>query len=229
MQERDHEEEIELDDEENPVSIEEKPAKPKSNLAVTGLYFFDSGASDIARGLATTMLHAERMKTLFGNAITSPADVRELIDIPLVGENEAENTDDDRHERTDPDGLARDARGALAIPGANPSRDHRRDAYAQATRDCVQNCDEYFSDADCGDSVGAESRDKRDIHDRENRLHCHLEHHRNRKQSERATDRASRVVVIVVAERFAHECGRGSPPGRLLSYSRHVCSCFLAE
>ncbi len=48
--------------------------------------------SDIARGLATTMLHAERMKTLFGNAMTSPADVRELIDIPLVGENEAENS-----------------------------------------------------------------------------------------------------------------------------------------
>ena len=42
---------IELDDEENPVSIEEKPAKPKSNLAVTGLYFFDSGATDIARVL----------------------------------------------------------------------------------------------------------------------------------------------------------------------------------
>ena len=32
------------------------------------------------------------MKTLFGSAITSPADVWELIDIPLVGENEAENS-----------------------------------------------------------------------------------------------------------------------------------------
>lgn len=42
---------IELDDEGNPVSIEEKPVKPRSNLAVTGLYFFDSGAADIARGL----------------------------------------------------------------------------------------------------------------------------------------------------------------------------------
>lgn len=42
---------VELDDEENPVSIEEKPAKPRSNLVVTGLYFYDAGAADIARGL----------------------------------------------------------------------------------------------------------------------------------------------------------------------------------
>lgn len=48
--------------------------------------------SDIARGLATTMMHAERLKTLFGSAIASPADVREIIDIPLVGESESENS-----------------------------------------------------------------------------------------------------------------------------------------
>ena len=42
---------VELDDAGNATSIEEKPAKPKSNLAVTGIYFFDPGAADIARGL----------------------------------------------------------------------------------------------------------------------------------------------------------------------------------
>ena len=33
------------------VSIEEKPQKPRSNVAVTGLYFYDADVCDIARGL----------------------------------------------------------------------------------------------------------------------------------------------------------------------------------
>lgn len=44
--------------------------------------------ADIARGLSTSLFDAERMKTLFGNAISSPSDDRELIDVPLVGEDE---------------------------------------------------------------------------------------------------------------------------------------------
>ncbi len=34
-----------------PVAIEEKPASPRSSLAVSGLYFYDSSVGDIARGL----------------------------------------------------------------------------------------------------------------------------------------------------------------------------------
>ncbi|MEE8333211.1 MAG: cell division protein FtsA [Alphaproteobacteria bacterium] len=45
--------------------------------------------SDIARGLSTSLAHAERMKTLFGSAIPSPTDERELIDVPLIGEESA--------------------------------------------------------------------------------------------------------------------------------------------
>ena len=44
---------------------------------------------DVARGLTTPLTHAERMKTLHGNAVASPADDREMIDVPQVGEVEA--------------------------------------------------------------------------------------------------------------------------------------------
>ena len=42
--------------------------------------------NDIARGLSTTTTHAERMKTLYGSAIPSPADEREMVTVPQVGE-----------------------------------------------------------------------------------------------------------------------------------------------
>ncbi len=47
--------------------------------------------SDIARGLSTTLTHAERIKTLFGHAIPSPSDEREMIDVPQVGESDEDN------------------------------------------------------------------------------------------------------------------------------------------
>jgi glucose-1-phosphate thymidylyltransferase len=42
---------VEFDGDRNAVSIEEKPARPKSNYAVVGLYFYDNDVIDIARGV----------------------------------------------------------------------------------------------------------------------------------------------------------------------------------
>jgi glucose-1-phosphate thymidylyltransferase len=42
---------VEFDEAKNVISIEEKPARPKSNYAVPGLYFFDRDVVGIASGL----------------------------------------------------------------------------------------------------------------------------------------------------------------------------------
>ncbi len=45
----------EFDDDGTVVSLEEKPAKPRSNYAVTGLYFYDGHASDYAATLTPSV------------------------------------------------------------------------------------------------------------------------------------------------------------------------------
>lgn len=47
--------------------------------------------NDIARGLSTPLAHAERMKTLYGSALASPSDEREMIDVPQVGETDSDS------------------------------------------------------------------------------------------------------------------------------------------
>jgi len=42
---------VDFDDDDNAISIEEKPSNPKSHYAVTGLYFYDNDVVDIAKSL----------------------------------------------------------------------------------------------------------------------------------------------------------------------------------
>jgi cell division protein FtsA len=44
--------------------------------------------NDIARVLSTSLVHAERIKTLYGNALSSPSDDHETLDVPIIGEEE---------------------------------------------------------------------------------------------------------------------------------------------
>lgn len=46
---------------------------------------------DIAHGLSTPVNFAERLKTLYGSAIATPSDDRELIDVPQIGEADADS------------------------------------------------------------------------------------------------------------------------------------------
>lgn len=45
--------------------------------------------NDIARGLSTPLAHAERLKALFGSAIASTLDEREMIAVPQIGEEDS--------------------------------------------------------------------------------------------------------------------------------------------
>ena len=46
--------------------------------------------NDIARGLSTSLVHAERLKTLYGHAMANASDDHAMIDVPQVGEEDDE-------------------------------------------------------------------------------------------------------------------------------------------
>jgi cell division protein FtsA len=44
--------------------------------------------TDIARGLSTSIAHAERLKTFYGSALVSSQDEREFVAVPAIGDND---------------------------------------------------------------------------------------------------------------------------------------------
>lgn len=51
---------------------------------------------DIARGLSTSLHAAERIKTLYGSAVSMPGERQEVVDVPIYDENAEEGVDDPR-------------------------------------------------------------------------------------------------------------------------------------
>ena len=50
--------------------------------------------SDIAKGLSTPVAKAERLKTVYGSVMQSPGDARELLKVPLVGEEDEDSANE---------------------------------------------------------------------------------------------------------------------------------------
>jgi cell division protein FtsA len=91
--------------------------------------------NDIARVLSTPVTHAERLKTLYGSAQASPDDEKEMLPVPLVGEEDhhilkvprsmvvniikprVEETFELVKERLESSGLGRTAGGRVVLTG----------------------------------------------------------------------------------------------------------------
>jgi len=104
---------------------------------------------DIATGLSTTLAYAERLKTLHGNVQSSPDDDREMLMVPIVGEEDhqharvplsqvvniirprIEETFEFVKDRLDSSGLARAAGNRVVLTGGASQLGGVRDLAAQ--------------------------------------------------------------------------------------------------
>lgn len=71
---------VEFDESGKVISVEEKPKHPKSNYAITGLYFYPSGVSAMARGVRPSARGELEITTLNDMYLE-----RGLLDVDLLG------------------------------------------------------------------------------------------------------------------------------------------------
>ena len=75
---------IELDNNKNIIDIEEKPSKPKSNLIIPGLYFFDSEASKFSKTLKPSIRGELEITDLIKTYLSEKKLALEILDNSIV-------------------------------------------------------------------------------------------------------------------------------------------------
>lgn len=71
---------VEFDENDRVISVEEKPAEPKSNYAITGLYFYPSGVAEMAACVEKSARGELEITTLNEMYLK-----KELLDVKLLG------------------------------------------------------------------------------------------------------------------------------------------------
>ena len=71
---------VEFDENEKVISVEEKPANPKSNYAITGLYFYPRGVADMAKRVTPSARGELEITTLNDMYLK-----KDILDVKLFG------------------------------------------------------------------------------------------------------------------------------------------------
>ncbi len=100
----------------------------------------------------------------------------------------AADADHRRQPEADEDRLRGGARGAFTVLGAGSARHHRAHAHRHPHADGVDDGEQALRQPDGGDRVGPQLRDPEVVGDGEDRLHHHLEHHRDGQEGDGAPE-----------------------------------------
>jgi hypothetical protein len=104
----------------------------------------------------------------------------------------------DRDEHAEPDRLGGGNGGALRIFLSNPARDQRRGGHAESDGDAEHDSEYGLCEANGRDGIFAQTRNEENVHQAEQRLHGHLQHHRNGQEGD-GPGNADLGIVAVAA------------------------------